>query len=67
MGFDTYIDSIRKDMLAFLDTLNFNDILEKEPTLIVHWEQINYLFTGNRSIIKSMFILNIILMAQLIT
>ena len=42
MGFDTYIGSIRKDMLAFLDTLNFNDILEKEPTLIVHWEQINY-------------------------
>lgn len=44
IGFDTYIPQIRRDMLAFLKYIKLDqkldDIIEKNPTIFVHWEEV---------------------------
>ena len=44
IGFDTYIPQIRHDMLAFLKYIKLDEkldtIIEKNPTIYVHWEEV---------------------------
>lgn len=44
LGFDTYIPQVRNDMLNFLKNskidLKLDKIIQKNPTIFVHWEEV---------------------------